>query len=159
VFLIRWTKITKNGVDAMESKNVQTSRNAHDCWNRRDFEGLMRNVGDKVVYKDHPRNLTLQGKQQFKEWLVGWTKAFPDARITKADYIDAGNVVIAQFTVEGTNDGPLPGFPATKKRATSEYCEICRFDGEGRMISGEAYYDQYSMLVQLGHVQPLPAAA
>jgi len=143
----------------MESKNVQTFRNAHDCWNRRDFEGRMRNVGDKFVYKDHPRNLTLQGKQQFKDWLQGWTKAFPDARITKADFIDAGNVVIAQFTVEGTNDGPLPGFPPTRKHWTGDYCEIYRFDGEGRMISGEVYYDQYSMLAQLGHVQPLPVAA
>ena len=38
-------------------------------------------------------------------------------------------------------------------------CEIVRFDKEGRMVSGGCYYDQYTLLTQLGRIQPLPAAA
>jgi hypothetical protein len=42
---------------------------------------------------------------------------------------------------------------------TMAFCEIARFDKQGRIVSGSCYYDQYTLLAQLGHVQPLPAAA
>jgi C-1 hydroxylase len=143
----------------MASKNVESVRAAHESWNRRDFDGIVRNMADNLVYADRPRNLTIKGKQKFKEWTQAWAKAFSDGRITKAEYIDAGDTVVAQFTVEGTNDGPFAGLPATGRRMICAYCEISRFDKSGRVISGDGYYDQYTMLVQLGHVQPLATAA
>jgi hypothetical protein len=39
------------------------------------------------------------------------------------------------------------------------FCEICHFDKEGRIVSGGCYYDQYTLLTQLGHLKPLAAAA
>ena len=49
--------------------------------------------------------------------------------------------------------------PPTGRKINFPYCEICRFDKEGRFVSGEAYYDLYTLLTQLGHVQPIAAAA
>jgi hypothetical protein len=37
------------------------------------------------------------------------------------------------------------------------FCEICQFDKQGRIVSGGCYYDQYTLLTQLGHVTPLAA--
>jgi len=143
----------------MASKNVETVRAAHECWNRRDFDGIVRNMADNVTYVDHAQDLTMHGKQKFKEWAQAWAKAASDGQITNAEYIDASDTVVARLTVEGTNDGPFAGLPATGRRMTCTYCEICRFDKNGRVISGDGYYDQYSILVQLGHVQPLATAA
>jgi len=42
---------------------------------------------------------------------------------------------------------------------TCAFCEVSRFDKNGRTISGAIYYDLYTMLTQLGHIQPLKAAA
>jgi len=39
------------------------------------------------------------------------------------------------------------------------FCEICHFDQKGRIVSGNCYYDQYTLLTQLGHIQPLAEAA
>jgi hypothetical protein len=39
-----------------------------------------------------------------RKWTEDWAKAFSDGRITNPDYIDAGDVVIAQFTGEGLAD-------------------------------------------------------
>ncbi len=36
-------------------------------------------------------------------------------------------------------------------------CKICQFDQQGRIVSGGCYYDQYALLTQLGHIQPLGA--
>ena len=65
----------------------------------------------------------------------------------------------AEFTVEGTNDGPLGSMKPTGRKMSLPFCEICRFDKQGRIVSGGCYYDQYTLLTQLGHIQPLAVAA
>ena len=42
----------------MASKNVETLRAAHESWNRRDFQGVIRNAAEGLVYIDQARNLT-----------------------------------------------------------------------------------------------------
>ncbi len=143
----------------MSSKNVETLRSAHESWNRRDFAGVLRDLADNIVYTDHARNLTLRGKPEFRQWLEAWVQAFPDGKITQSEYIDAGDLVIAQFIAEGTNSGPLAGLAPTGRRLSFPFCEIFRFDKSGRMVSGGCYYDQYTILTQTGHIQPLSAAA
>jgi ketosteroid isomerase-like protein len=91
--------------------------------------------------------------------MEGWAKAFSDGRITDPQHADAGDIVVAQFTVEGTNDGPLGSMRPTGRKMSLPFCEICRFDKQGRVVSGSCYYDQYTLLTQLGHIQPLEVAA
>ena len=60
----------------MASKNVETLRAAHESWNRRDFQGIVRNAAENLVYADQPRNLTLNSRDKFREWTEAWAKAF-----------------------------------------------------------------------------------
>ena len=143
----------------MSTKNVETVRAAHESWNRRDFHGVVRDSAEGLVYTDHGRNLTLSSRDKFREWTEAWAKAFSDGQITNPKYMDAGDVVVTQFTVEGTNDGPLSSLPPTGRRISVAFCEICQLDKQGRVVSGECYYDQYTMLTQLGHLPRLAAAA
>ena len=143
----------------MSAKNVKTLRAAHESWNKRDFAGLVSNAVNGLAYTDHGRNITLNTRDKFREWTEGWAKAFSDGRITNSQYIDAGDIVVAQFTAEGTNDGPLGSLKPTGRKMSLAFCEICHFDKEGRIVSGGCYYDQYTLLTQLGHIQPLAAAA
>ena len=53
---------------------------------------------------------------------------------------------------------PLGPFPATGRPFTLPLCELWRFDAGGRVIGGDLYYDQASLLAQLG-LLALPAAA
>jgi hypothetical protein len=39
------------------------------------------------------------------------------------------------------------------------FCEICHFDKKGKTVSGGCYYDQYTLLTQLGHIEALATAA
>ncbi len=143
----------------MASKNVETLRAAHESWNKRDSLGVVSNAVKGLAYTDHGRNITLNTRDKFREWTEGWAKAFSDGRITNPQYIDAGDIVVAQFTVEGTNDGPLGSMKPTGRKMSLQFCEICHFDKQGRMVSGGCYYDQYTLLTQLGHIQPLAVAA
>jgi hypothetical protein len=103
----------------MASKNVETLRAAHESWNKRDFAGVIHNATAGLAYADHGRNITLNSKDKFREWTEGWAKAFSDGRITNPQYIDAGNIVVAQFTVEGTNDGPLGSLKPTGRKMST----------------------------------------
>lgn len=143
----------------MASKNVDALRAAYENWNRRDFEGLVRNVTDEVSYVDHPSGRTISGKEGFRQYVEQWAKAMSDGRIKDPEFIDAGDVVVAQFTGVGTNDGPFAGLPPTGKPVSFAFCEVWRFDKNGRMSAGHAYYDLYSMLTQLGHIRPVAQAA
>jgi hypothetical protein len=89
----------------------------------------------------------------------GRAKAFSDGRITDPQHADAGDIVVAQFTVEGTNDGPLGSMRPTGRKMSLFFCDVCHFDKQGRIVSGSCYYDQYTLLAQLGHIQPLEPAA
>lgn len=143
----------------MSAKNVETIRSAHESWNRRDYAGVVRNMAESFAYTDHARNLTLNNREKFRAWTEDWAKAFSNGRITNAHYIDAGDIVIAQFTAEGTNDGPFDSLQPTGQRMSLHFCEIAHFDKQGRVMLGGCYYDQYTLLTQLGHVKPLAAAA
>jgi steroid delta-isomerase-like uncharacterized protein len=143
----------------MSAKNVKSLRAAHESWNKRDFAGVIRNSTENLMYTDHARALTLNTREKFREWTEGWAKAFSDGRITNPQYLDAGDIVIAQFIAEGTNDGPFWSMKPTGRKMSLPFCEICRFDKQGRIISGGCYYDQYTLLTQLGHIQPLAVAA
>lgn len=143
----------------MDSKNVETLRAAHQSWNQRNFQDVVRDTAEGLAYIDHGRNVTLNSRDKFREWTEAWAKAFSDRRIMNPEYIDAGDTVVAQFTAVGTNDGPFGSLKPTGRKMSLPFCEICHFDKEGRIISGGCYYDQYTLLTQLGHIQPLAAAA
>jgi steroid delta-isomerase-like uncharacterized protein len=143
----------------MASKNVETLRAAHESWNRRDFAGVVRNAAEGLVYTDTARGLNLNSRDKFREWTEAWAKAFSDGKIKNPEYIDAGDIVVARFTVEGTNDGLFGSLKPTGRKMSLPFCEICHFDTQGRPDSGTCYYDQYTLLTQLGHIQPLAAAA
>ncbi len=143
----------------MPSTNVETIRSAHESWNKRDFAASLKNTAENVVYTDNARGLTMNGRDKFRTWQEGWAAAFSDGRITNPKYIDAGDVVVAQFTATGTHDGPFGSLKPTGRRISVPFCEITQFDKQGRIVSGGVYYDQHSLLTQLGYAQPIPVAA
>jgi len=84
----------------------------------------------------------------------GGVAAFSDARIKDARVIDGGDATVLLFTGTGTNDGPLGPLPATDRTVNLPFCEVRYWDADGRTTRAEWFYDQMSMLVQLGHMQP-----
>jgi steroid delta-isomerase-like uncharacterized protein len=143
----------------MASRNVQTYRAGHEAFNQRDFEAMTEHYADSITWTDHPQGRTFRKPLEFRDdFLPGWVVASPDIRITDPRYIDAGQTVVCTFTATGTHDGPLGVFPATGKEFALALCEMWHFDHGGRVVGGDLYYDQVSLLTQLG-LMPQPASA
>jgi hypothetical protein len=88
----------------MSSKNVKTLRAAHESWNRRDFQGVIRDSIEDLVYTDHGRTLTLNGRDKFREWTEGWAKAFSDGKIGSER--ESGETCILRGFLKGTYFAP-----------------------------------------------------
>jgi steroid delta-isomerase-like uncharacterized protein len=135
----------------MGSTNVETYRAGHEAFNRRDFDAMVKEYAERISWIDQARGLTFRTPREFKdEFLEGWIQASSDCQVTDARYTDAGEIVVARFTARGTNDGPLGPFPATGREWTLRICEMWRFAADGRVVGGEIYYDQVSLLTRLG---------
>ena len=143
----------------MASSNVEAHRAGHEAFNRRDFQAMTEHYADHIAWTDHSQGRTFRTPQEFRtDFLPGWVEAARDIRITDPHYIDGGRTVICTFTVVGTHDGPLGPLPATGREFALPLCELWHFDSGGRVVGGDLYYDQVSLLTQLG-LMPQPAGA
>ena len=134
----------------MESRNVATYRAGHEAFNRRDFGAMVKEYAENIRWTDHARSITFRTPREFEDdFLAGWIRASSDCRVTDARYTDAGDTVVARFVAKGTNDGPLGSLPATGRTWSLPICEMWHFDADGRVVGGEIYYDQVSLLAQL----------
>lgn len=143
----------------MSANNVAAVTAAHDEFNRRKFDALLERLAENCTYHDQARGQTFNGRAGFREFLNGWVTAFSNARVSDPTYIDGGDVVIAQFHARGTNDGALGPLPATGRNIDLPMCEIGWFNEQGQIVRGGLYYDQLTMLTQLGLAQAPGAAA
>jgi steroid delta-isomerase-like uncharacterized protein len=143
----------------MSASNLEAHRAGHEAFNQRDFESMTRQYADSIAWTDRAQGRTFTTPQEFRDdFLAGWVTASSDIRVTGPRYLDAGQTVVCTFTVVGTHDGPLGPFPATGKRFTLPLCELWHFDPSGLVVGGELYYDQVSLLTQVG-LLPQPSSA
>jgi steroid delta-isomerase-like uncharacterized protein len=142
----------------MAASNLEAHRAGHEAFNRRDFQAMTRRYAERIAWTDHAQGRTFTTPQEFRDdFLPGWVQASSDIRVTGPRYLDAGQTVVCTFTVEGAHDGPLGSFPATGKRFALPLCELWHFDSSGRVVGGDLYYDQVSLLMQLG-LMPQPSS-
>jgi len=141
----------------MPSQNVETFRAAHQAFNRRDLDTMLSLLADNFRYEDRARAMSFSGRAGFDQFLQGWITAFSDANVFEPTYIDGGDTVVALFRGRGTNDGALGPMPPSGRPLNLAFCEIMRFNAAGKIVSGELYYDQMTLLSQVGN--PAEAAS
>ncbi len=141
-----------------DEEKKRVVREGFDAYNRRDIEAFVAPYATNARLIDVPTGEVLTGKEGGREFYRRWVAGFSDGKATIENLIVSGDTVVAQFSAEGTQDGPLGPFPASHKRSKTRFVDIAKFDAQGKIVEDILYYDQLSMLQQLGHV-PLPAAA
>jgi len=141
-----------------DEEKKRIARENIDAFNRKDEEAFVGALAANYRLTDVPSGEVLSGKEGGRQDFRRWATAFPDGKVTIENLIVSGDTMVTQFTGEGTQRGPLGPFPASNKRAQVRLVNIIKFDAQGKIVEAQLYYDQLSMLQQLGHV-PQPAAA
>ena len=137
----------------MASKNTETAWALFEGFNSRDFDASLRAVSEDVVVEDRATGVTRTGPSGFRQFMQEWVDAFSNAECVNLELIDGGDIVVAEFIGRGVNDGPLGPLPASGKPMNHRFCEILKFNEQGQLVALTVYYDQLSMLAQLGHAQ------
>jgi steroid delta-isomerase-like uncharacterized protein len=137
--------------------NVDRHRAAHDAFNAGDMQGAAAHFGEDCTCTDIPRGLTMKTRAEFVDWLTSWHVGLPDGQVTERSYIDGGDTTVCRFVGAGTHTGQLGPYPATGRRLSVPYCEVIHWGADGQAKWLETYYDQVTIGVQLGFVEPPPA--
>jgi len=138
----------------MASGNAQTATGIFTAWEKRDFDGLTAPMSEDVVVEDKPRGETIKGRDGARGWFASWADACPDSVVNTRVVGESEDTVVLEGLWEGTNTGPFGPVPATGKAVTLPFVNIMWFDGDGNVTRATAYYDQLSLLTQLGLVEP-----
>jgi predicted ester cyclase len=141
-----------------DEERKQVLRRQIEGFNAHDEKLFTEPLAENATATDVPTGEIFKGKEGGRENFTRWHQAFPDGRVTIKQELVSGDTVVLQFTGEGTQSGPLGPFPASNKRAKTEFVSINKLDTSGKIVRSDLFYDQLSLLMQLGHV-PIPAGA
>ena len=132
----------------MSEQNKQVARRFIEV-----FETGEVGVLDEVVVEDVVDHNPLPGQKPGRDGLVDavllFRIAFPDMRITIAQQVSEGDLVVQTGTFEGTNSGELFGMPATNKAANVAWMDMYRIQN-GKIVEAWHIEDVAGMLQQLG---------
>ena len=89
--------------------------------------------------------------QELVEGMGVFFKGFPDFKITNPHRSAlTRNSIFVHWEMTGTNTGEFNGAPATGKKVKISGLSRLHFNGEGKVDEENVYYDQLSLMAQLG---------
>lgn len=118
-------------------------------WNDHDGEAVARQFAAGGTYVDPTLPGPLPG-EDIKGYVDALVTGFPDLAFAAEAILADGNRAVLQWRMSGTNTGPLPGLP----EPTGGTSDLPGIDvitvGSAGIISVVGYFDQITMLRQLG---------
>jgi steroid delta-isomerase-like uncharacterized protein len=140
----------------MPSKNAEVALAQVEAYNQRDLDAQVSGYADTFTMTDHARGMTLRSRDEVKRWMDDWIGASSDGKIDVVEVIDAGDVIVSVLQMDGTNDGPMGPMPASGRRFSTRGVQILHFDEDGRITAHDNFFDQLSLMIQLGFAEPPP---
>jgi predicted ester cyclase len=134
----------------------------YDAYNRRAsdpqwLEQAMASYAQNCEVVSIPVGTSLHGPEGLKQFLLGWSTAFPDSQVEVTTLLATEDQAAVEFIGRGTNTGPLQG-PAGEMAPTGRKVEVCFCQvhqvRNGKVVSLHQYYDAMGMMQQLGLIAP-----
>jgi steroid delta-isomerase-like uncharacterized protein len=133
--------------------NATAGKTLFDAWEKRDVDAIAQHFAENVSFTDAPRQQEIKGRAAVRDWYASWATACPDG-VAGANVVAASDDTVAvEGLYVGTNTGPFGPMAATGRSVKLPWTNILRFGSDGKIVGGAAYYDQLTLLTQLGHMQ------
>jgi steroid delta-isomerase-like uncharacterized protein len=128
------------------------------AWNQHDAGALAALFSEDARLIDKSQAGPIEGREGIRQFADGFMRAFPDLKVERIGVEIDGTVAVEEWRVTGTQDGELPGLPATHKRATVDGCSVLYFGDDGLVREEHNYWDEAQMLRQLEAMPQLTGA-
>lgn len=123
------------------------------AFNAGDLSRVDELVADDVTYHLPPGGDPMLGREAFKQFLAGSRQGFPDKVWTLGDTVVEGDKIAFWATARGTQQAEFMGIPPTGKSIDVTFFVVWRIQ-EGRVAEGWALWDVFTMMQQLGVMEP-----
>ncbi len=136
--------------DATEQTNLASARAIFDAFNKHDLKAMEAATPDnyKLIEIGQPKDLNKkEAMASMAEMLAG----FSDLAVTTPTMWAAGDYVVVEGTLTGTNTGDLKsmGVKKTGKKVSVRFLEILRFEN-GKCVEDMLFYNGAAFAAQLG---------
>lgn len=108
-------------------------------------------VADQLIaadVKEHDLPDSMQGIQNFKNWVSMMRKGFPDLKMTPDKLMADGDMGAAHVVMTGTHSGEFMGVPASGKKVRVGGIDMARFK-DGKVIEHWGVFDIHSLMMQI----------
>lgn len=126
------------------------SRLVEECWNQKDLtliDSLFAENATRTV-----NNVKIAGNlNELSAIMQIYFTGFPDLNIIKNSSLSKNNQTYIEWTISGTNTGVFGEVQATGKKVKISGFSRIIFNGEGKILHEDVYYNELELLQQLGY--------
>jgi predicted ester cyclase len=139
----------------VEKANLASAPKMLEAFNKHDLPGLLATMADDVVFSEASSPADQVGKKAVEKSYKSMFKAFSDVKLEVAHAWAAGDYVVSEGALVGTNDGPMPPMLAkpTGKHVSSRFLEIDKVVN-GKLKNIWIFDNGAAFAMQLGLVPP-----
>jgi len=135
----------------IEEENKKTAiRFVATIWNEKDLSQIETFYADQFTRMVNNIEVTSDKIELLANIQVYFT-GFPDLKFSIEKILPYRNKVFINWTLTGTNTGMFGEFPATGKKVKVSGITHFDFDEEGKFVYEEAFFNELSLLQQLGY--------
>lgn len=136
-----------------EQDNIRIAVEGFEALNAHDVSRMKESRASGYVFEG-PGGSGPAGSDEEAAYLQGFIDAFPDLHFDLTHKIAQDDVVVINWVVTGTHDGPLRtpsggSVPATGRKGSVPGSNTIEFK-DGKVVSNRSYWDMASLLAQLG---------
>jgi len=114
-------------------------------------------VTEDTTSDDYTAPATWKGVKAHKDGFESYTKTFPDLAQTKPLQFAAGDTVVSEGTLTGTQKGALGPIKATNKPVSLRFVDIIQMK-DGKVVHMDTFSNSAEMLVEIGAMPAIGAA-
>ncbi|HEX5101818.1 MAG TPA: nuclear transport factor 2 family protein [Polyangiaceae bacterium] len=143
----------------VEKANLAAAPKALEAFNKHDLPALVAMMTDDVVFSEAASPLDRVGKKAIERSYKDMFKAFSDLKLEITRSWAAGDYLVWEGSMTGTNDGAMPSmaiYKPTGKKVSSRFLEIDKIQG-GKIKNIWIFDNGMSFAGQLGLLPPPPA--
>jgi steroid delta-isomerase-like uncharacterized protein len=130
------------------------AQNIHPLWTNREFDRILSEmIAEDVEWTTVPTGETFRGHEGFRQFMEGWSDAFPDGRAEDTNVYVGEDFAVTEFVGRGTHTGtlrtPAGEIPPTERSVEWPLCEVYQIR-DGKIVRGRTYFDAATLMDELG---------
>ena len=139
-----------NAMPADEKAIHSTINKMIPIWNKNDQIAL-KTISVPNLIRNANGNRVASNQDDYAAMMTAFFTGFPDFKVILEDTQINGNKAIITWRCKGTNKGEFLGNPATNKKINVQGMSVWTFNGEGKAVQEDAFFDNLIMFQQLGY--------